>query len=83
MSINYKYCVLHTKKKYYSLNSGKANMEAKYLKGIFTGLAVMTLFGCANMPDAVVNYYLPKSEVNITVTQTVSCVDVTNRFCRN
>ena len=73
MSINYKYCVLHTKKKYYSLNSGKANMEAKYLKGIFTGLAVMTLFGCANMPDAVVKLTVPDRGCQWLYSHCVHC----------
>lgn len=50
----------------------------KCIKGLFIGIAATTLISCGSMPDAVVNYYLPKTQVNITVTQTVSCIDIAN-----
>lgn len=40
--------------------------------------SVLYLIGCASMPDAKVQYYLPKSSADITVNQTVSCIDTSN-----
>lgn len=38
-----------------------------------TAILAPAFTGCATLPDASVNYYLPKSETEITVTQTIVC----------
>ena len=40
--------------------------------------AVLSLTGCASMPDAAVRYYLPKSSVDVTVRQTVRCINTSH-----
>jgi hypothetical protein len=44
---------------------------------IISGFLVLSS-GCARMPDASIEYFLPKTMAIVTVNQTVSCVDLLN-----
>lgn len=48
------------------------------IKNLMAVVFIATLSGCASMPSASVNYYLPKSSAVVTVIQTISCIDTSN-----
>ena len=52
-------------------------MNIKYEK-FFLGLAMITLSGCAKIPEATLTYFLPKAEVKVTIKQDVDCTDESN-----
>lgn len=39
-------------------------------------LIIITImfYGCASMPDTTIGYHIPKSKINVVVSQTVSCI---------
>lgn len=53
-------------------------MKKKCIQILLLASISSTIFGCAKMPDAIVNYYLPESKVVISANQTVSCIDESN-----
>lgn len=48
------------------------------MKKLFSIFAVLSMSGCASLPDGQLTYFLPKSSAVVTVTQTVSCKDVSS-----
>lgn len=40
--------------------------------------SIVAMSGCASMPEATIKYYLPKIKADITVNQTVRCIDTSN-----
>ena len=57
---------------------GNRRKMENVLDKILACLGALIITGCATMPDAEIGYYLPKSTVKITVTQTANCTDVNN-----
>jgi hypothetical protein len=47
-------------------------------KLIYVAGLVSLLTGCAELPNATITYYLPKSKTTITATQTIACDSAKN-----
>ena len=48
----------------------------KKIQGLILFGYLLVLTGCSNTPDASISYYLPKTTVEISVSQTVRCLDL-------